>query len=737
MRKIPLLLIVLLSSFMLNAQVPFTKTYNEGDKQYTLQFTPIDGTTCSVKCVGFPVLSEVSLEIPSSIVNNELTYTVTVIEENAFTNANNLCPFSGSLTIPATIKEIKKNAFRKVNLTSINFEPNSNLEIIGEDAFYAIHFKTDDVHFVIPSSVKEIGVGAFESSSFIYFYFYGITPPKLNYVEEETTYEYPWLPGGGTYTVSTKRTSLGKIENDVVFPDIHISVPYHYRDNYKNSGNETWNLLKKKIFDDESLPTFVGSEDNDWFNKNNWSYYYNEEEEEYSLYGNGIDGGEDAIVAIADDVEINHELCLKSFGICGSYNDGVHSLNGSVSLVEGGELYLMSPAYGDVGIKKTITPYSSNNTGWYTISSPFKTMTETNLMEDEFDLFRFDEPNSTWINAEGDNGFNELELGHGYLYAHSSHNEIEMRGDINPDNVSYFISNAGTSNIKGFNLIGNPFAHNITMDNLGMACTRAEGFYTLENAGNWVANKETASIAPGTGFLIKVAGHQGTGNSDSYELTISKEANYKSPKKSKDAKLTINVSNKKYNDKAYVYFREGLGLDKISHINNEIPMISVSLNNTQYAIATVGEETKSIPVRFEAKTMGEYTINIKAEDYEVDKLVLLDRMNGVKTNMLTDTYTFIATSNDNPNRFVILLNEDAEEATALNDFIYINNKELVINNIQGNATIDIYDVLGRNIATYRCSDNIQRIGVESLSTGLYIVRKSDESGINVQKIIIE
>ena len=165
-------------------------------------------------------------------------------------------------------------------------------------------------------------------------------------------------------------------------------------------------------------------------------------------------------------------------------------------------------------------------------------------------------------------------------------------------------------------------------------------------------------------------------------------------------------------------------------MNENIPMVYVIDNNEKLAIANI-DDANEIALGFEAMTMGEYTIAVKAQDCKFNSMTLTDKMTGVKTNLLTDSYTFIATTNDNPDRFTLTLNNDNDNDA---DFIYINNNEMIINNIEGDGLVQIYDVMGRSVATYNVSGSAN-ISMEALSEGIYIVRMTDANGVKTQKVV--
>ena len=100
------------------------------------------------------------------------------------------------------------------------------------------------------------------------------------------------------------------------------------------------------------------------------------------------------------------------------------------------------------------------------------------------------------------------------------------------------------------------------------------------------------------------------------EIMVNK-TNQKPSQKYEDYEmLLVKVSNKDYEDKAYVSFGEGYGLEKVNHQNKDVPMIYFPIADVNYAIAVLDTEVKEVPLSFEAKIMGEYTISVETEAYD-------------------------------------------------------------------------------------------------------------------------
>ena len=310
---------------------------------------------------------------------------------------------------------------------------------------------------------------------------------------------------------------------------------------------------------------------------------------------------------------------------------------------------------------------------------------------------------------------------------------------INTDDVTYNLTTDGDK-LNGFHLVGNPFTHNITFAHLNATegASLVNGYYVLNGEGAWGAtlgSNEDDVIKVGQGVLVK-AKTEGT-------LAIVKTQSRKDAESQSRGQQTtdngqqslcISVSNAKYSDRAFVVFDKGVDLDKMNHENENIPLLYIPMEDADYAIAMMDMNVNEIPVNFETNVMGEYTISLRQENCEFDELYLLDKQTGEKVNILENDYTFIATSSDSPERF-ILMKDNGQQTTDNSHFAYINNGDIVIYDINGNADIKIFDALGRCVYQGESSDETTRIA-NGYSAGVYMIQKVDDKGVNVQKIIL-
>ena len=366
---------------------------------------------------------------------------------------------------------------------------------------------------------------------------------------------------------------------------------------------------------------------------------------------------------------------------------------------------------------------------WYLISSPVKNptlSTATNLLEGTYDFFRYNEAEGKWENqktANGGTGFTGMTTGRGYLYRNSAAMDITYRGEVNVA-ASQAVTISGSGDLQGFNLIGNPYTHDI-YKGAGTAIPNSKtddyalgtGFYTLKSDGTWdTGTDNTTAIKPGQGLLVK-ASKAGT--------IVIGNTNAKAAKSNND-NIMFKVENSEYTDVAYAWFDKGVGLDKINHRNAEAPMLYINQDGVNYGIATMSDDTKSFNLNFKAMTMGKYTLSYKAKG-NFSYLHVIDRLTGNDVDMLLEgEYSFIAAPGDNENRFIVVLEYLEALETLDGTFAYQNGNDIIVN---GEGNLQIFDVMGRLIATQRIN-GVETVNVST--TGVYIFKLNEKT----QKIVV-
>lgn len=384
-----------------------------------------------------------------------------------------------------------------------------------------------------------------------------------------------------------------------------------------------------------------------------------------------------------DYVTLRRKVAIPN-GYLAQAKDIMEAAGGSIAIKDGGQLYV-NPGRSmelPVTVEKNISAADgAAQTNWYLLSSPVYNdyyyddytdanynfafiATVDNLTKGSYDMFRYDEPNHKWQNkkAHGAAGFQLMERGRGFLYRNVADQKIAYTGIISYgylNNKNYLLSYTDITGdyaaLKGFNLIGNPYTHNIKKGNAADASisnTYLEtGFYKLSNNGQWAACTDDETII-GVGEAILV---QATSEANRRCLAFSDVLPSAGKNRDNNDNIMFTVANSQYSDVTYALFEEGHGLTKIDHRNAEVPMLYIPKNGENLAIATMSDNTKVFPLNFKAMTMGNYTIRCQAEG-NFNYIHLLDKLIGEDVDLLLEKeYSFIGAPSDRDDRFVVSL----------------------------------------------------------------------------------
>lgn len=389
-------------------------------------------------------------------------------------------------------------------------------------------------------------------------------------------------------------------------------------------------------------------------------------------------------------------------------------------------------------IKQSIASATSKDDvfGWYTISSPVADVNitdNTNLISNTYNLLRYNETGRVWENYGNDahNSFdNTLEEGRGYLYRNSEDITLEYSGTINNNTVEYNVTNNG-GELAGFNLIGNPYTHDIykgasgAVPNTGASgYVLASGFYTLTKEGEWHAGDDNEdAIKSGQGFLVKAT-------TDGIITMSNVMTGGPSKSRANHDNIKFIVENNQYSDVAYAVFDKGISLNKINHRNPNSPMLYIPQAGDKYALAMMSDETRAFNLNFKAMSMGQYTLSLKANG-EFDYIHIIDLLTGEDVDMLLEgKYTFIGTPSDSDNRFIVKLAYNSGNTSSIDEsFAYQSGSDI---HVTGSGELQIFDVTGRMVMTTTVN------GAETINLsvqGVYIFRLIGTE-IKTQKIVV-
>ena len=385
-------------------------------------------------------------------------------------------------------------------------------------------------------------------------------------------------------------------------------------------------------------------------------------------------------------------------------------------ILENGAQLIHNTADVQATVKKDITAYSSDEDGWYFIASPvtenITPSADNGLLTNDYDLYMFDQSqDQEWRNIEA-SSFSTIDHKTGYLYANSGNTTIDFAGILAASTTATNLVYDGDARLKGFNLIGNPYPCNTTIEG---------DFYVI--SGNTVMLAEDgAVIAPCEGIFVKATA---AGQNVTFNKAASSKGN-----NSKDCFDLVVTQGKANVDRARVRLNEGIGMEKLS-LNDKHSQISLQQNGQDFAVAYTNGATE-MPVSFIAEKNGTYTLTIEAQHLDMDYLHLIDNLTGNDVDLLaTPSYTFEAKISDYPSRFKLVFS-NCEDAVGDNaTFAYVNNGNIIINT---EGILQIVDMTGRMI--YQ-GDAKHCVSTTEMVSGVYVLRLITTEGVKTQKMVIE
>ena len=401
------------------------------------------------------------------------------------------------------------------------------------------------------------------------------------------------------------------------------------------------------------------------------------------------------------------------------------------------------------------------NADWHFISSPVANQTIESFIptEENYDFYSWSEFNSTWYNQKKDdsqtnefytdNGF-DFAKGRGYLVAYENEGYRKFSGTLNNGDVTFPLSCSTNGEyvverFTGFNLVGNPYpsyidweAEGWTRDNLQLQTIWIYdddvNNYITYTLGGVATNGGSQYIAPCQAFFVKAL------TPGDFVMTNDIRTKSKSSFRKDDNEniFKIRVNGASGQDEIAVVKGDNDDVFKMFSLNESAPSLYINKGVGDYSVVYVDEEN-TIPLSFKSESMSKFTISLSETGHIFGEIILEDKLTGEKVNLQTESYTFLH-SKDNANDRFVLSFVNGQQTTDNSHFAYINNGELVITEISGDATINIYDIMGRDaINRVRTSaiDAEYRIRTEGFVSGVYIIRKIDDKGVKTQKIVIE
>lgn len=379
------------------------------------------------------------------------------------------------------------------------------------------------------------------------------------------------------------------------------------------------------------------------------------------------------------------------------------------------------------GYTKHIEGYSADynvdtnpNDHYYLIASPLAEnitpSTITGMTEGTYDLYYFDqngdEEQKEWINSKGVEGF-AMQRGVGYLYAHGTDIDLTFTGTAYEGEGTVALSYNGDAYWAGWNLVGNPFAESAYAD---------RAYYALQNGSELVPTEANVAVGAMEGIFVVAADENDT------EMTFSTTA----PNKRSSLSLNVSRANRML-DRTIVSFGGESALPKFQ-LRATSTKVYIPMEGKDYAIVSA-EGMGEMPVNFKAEKSGSYTMNLSSENVKFSYLHLIDNLTGNDVDLLANpTYSFNAQTTDYASRFRLVFATDSSVNS--DSFGFVNNSgNFCVYGIEGEATLQVYDVLGHMLSSETFSGSIEK--KVNAATGVYMMRLINGNDVKVQKVIIK
>ena len=393
----------------------------------------------------------------------------------------------------------------------------------------------------------------------------------------------------------------------------------------------------------------------------------------------------------------------------------------------------------------------------------------------KWDLYTYFEPEYHWINLKrsGDNhyhtdggaqinylsgqvglGAKENETifvpGKGYMMAISQDSYMSNTGTLNNGDVDITLTNQeplDPAYNKGWNLVGNPYQAYLDLNKVGAGTyyiydAESDNYvpYAVEGSENPVT--PSRYIHPHQGFFMYSASDNNTFTfKPTMATTTKQDGSYFRGDGQQINYPLVNLfaQNERGNrDLTIVEFNrpELGGATKVSFMTSANFEIAASMDGERYGLLFTPEGVDRVPVRFYTEENGTFTLTWSTYNGDFSSLLLVDNMTGTITDMLrSDHYTFNATTDDYASRFYITFTvTDVEEYNeGDNDFAWFDGSEWVIN---GKGNLDVVDVLGRTVYSTRMTDEQNRVNLNGVAKGVYLLRVSEGNNTKVQKVVV-
>lgn len=399
-----------------------------------------------------------------------------------------------------------------------------------------------------------------------------------------------------------------------------------------------------------------------------------------------------------------------------------------------------------------------------------------------YDLYVWDEPTPCWVYQPNESTTPNWPTVHpsanfvpgkGYLYSVQATNPThEFVGSLNNGAISYPITNNSIDeDLKGFNLIGNPYPSSIdwktssgwTRSNLLDSGGGYDMWIWNETAGNYGVfnsnstigtNGVTQYIAPMQGFFVRAATN-GNIEMSNDSRTHNGASNWlRSGVNTSDAlKIRVTSLSGKGYDEVLLQFgnqKNEAGAVKLFSTVNTAPSLYLPYQNKELSVRylTNIKDNSTVPMQFKSGVEGNYKLSLEVNLDNFGKLILEDKKTKTFHNFKENPiYTFKSKENDDSNRFVLhfsfLSTENGIELELEQEIkepynIYYDGDFIVVDltNISYKTEILVVDMLGRKLLHKKFEGSMKHLVSINYKNQILIINATNPAHSIQKKLLI-
>ena len=351
-----------------------------------------------------------------------------------------------------------------------------------------------------------------------------------------------------------------------------------------------------------------------------------------------------------------------------------------------------------------------------------------------------------------------------YLAAEVKHEQfVQNRGTLNNGDITIpvtFTPNIAWTGRQGYNLLGNPYQSYLDFDefvrvnseimgNSAFANTFAVYDPEIDAWRQYKSNSSKCSYAEGTRYLNM---HQGF----FIQVMESDDVTFNNDMRTNDPGEDFEGFRGEQNNYPLINFvmtdengnKEIAVLEVGRPENDGAKKLFVGTSNSflylrhdseDYAILFRDLAMGAQPLYFEAKENGTFTLSWNTANANFSSLTLVDNITGMTTDMLAnDSYTFEGNVDHYKSRFKVIFGRftgiDEDMDTASESFAYFDGSEWIV---EGQGSLTVTDMMGRIVYSTTLSNEQNRVNLNGLSQGVYLMRIADSNNTMVQKIVVK